>query len=418
TFTKYPVFWVFLVLLLLITGFMAGVYPALYVSKFSPVSVIKGTSGFKGKSKFSTVLLALQLTISVSALVMGVIFAKNSQFQKTIDRGYDNDNIIFMPLPAENYQSFRNEVLTNPLVISAEGTQHHIEWGTSRKPVKDEEKQLEVDFLDVGPAYLATMGVRLKEGRLFDESRSDADLKNGSVVVNRRLVEGFGWENAIGSTFTLYDTTRYTVVGVVDDFYTNGMWDKIEPAVMRLANTDRYNNMAVRAKKEDLPAILEFMKAKWKTQGTNYIFQGRLQEDVMHEERNINRSIMKINIFLALAATILSLIGMYNMVSLDVLKRTKEIGIRKVQGAPVPVIMYLISRKFLAVLFIASVTGCFGGYYLSVMMLDSIWDYYVDIKAGMMIFSASLLITATILTIISRITAAAMRNPVICLRYE
>ncbi len=418
TFTEYPMFWLFLILLLGFTGFIAGVYPALYVSRFSPVSVIRGASGFRGTGKLSSVLLSLQFTISVMALIMGVIFAANANFQRTMDRGYDKDNIIVMPLPSENYASFRNEVLSNPMVLAAEGTQHHIEWGTTTRPVKDEEKQLEVGFMDVGPGYPNTMGLKLVEGRLFDESRAGADRTNGSVIVNRTLVSGFGWQQGLGRTFTLYDTTRYTVIGIVEDFYTNGLWEKIEPVILRLTPTERYYTMAVRGKKDDLPAIVEFMKLKWKALGTNFIFGGRLQEELMQEEKDINGSILKINIFLAIAATLLSLIGMYNLVSLDVIKRTKEIGIRKVQGAPVPVLMYLMSRKFLVVLLIACIIGSAGGYFMSNMLLDSIWDYFVDIKAGMLILSASILILATILTIAYKIASAALKNPVVSLRYE
>ena len=93
------------------------------------------------------------------------------------------------------------------------------------------------------------------------------------------------------------------------------------------------------------------------------IFGEMLQEDTMKEEKDINGSILKVNIFLAITATLLSLIGMYNLVSLDILRRTKEMGIRKIQGASVPLIMFLVSKKFLIVLVIASVLGCTGGYY-------------------------------------------------------
>jgi putative ABC transport system permease protein len=418
TFTRYPVFWLFLVLLLSATGFLSGVYPALYVSSFSPINVIKGTSGFKGTGRFSATLLTLQFTISVMALVLGVIFVSNARFQKTVDRGYDKDNLIFMPLPPENYVSFRNEIRGNPLIIAAEGTQHHVEWGKSRRPVKYGERQLEVDMLDVGPGYPSAIGLRLVEGRMFEEGRVDADRSAGSVLVNKIFVSGFDWTDPVGHTFTLYDTLKYTVIGVVDDFYTSGLWQKIEPTAVRLAQGDRYNNMAVRGNQQDLPAILEYLREKWKEQGTNYVFGGRLQEDIMKEEKDINGSIMKVNIFLALAAGILSLIGMYNMVSLDIIKRTREVGIRKIQGAPVPGIMFLMSRKFLIVLGLASLFGCIGGYYLSYSLMDSIWDYFVGIKAGMLIFSAMVLVTATVLTIILKIMKAATRNPTVCLRYE
>jgi ABC-type antimicrobial peptide transport system permease subunit len=150
----------------------------------------------------------------------------------------------------------------------------------------------------------------------------------------------------------------------------------------------------------------------------NFVFEGRLQEDLMQEEKDINGSIMKINIFLAIVATVLSLIGMYNLVSLDIIRRTKEIGIRKIQGAPVPLLMFLVSKKFLIVLVIASVAGCAGGYYLSIMMMDSIWDYFVAIKADTLLLAASIMFFATTFTIVFKIARAAMKNPVISLRYE
>ncbi len=188
--------------------------------------------------------------------------------------------------------------------------------------------------------------------------------------------------------------------------------------MMRITAADRYGLLAVRAKPEDLASVLDFISTKWKSMVPNSVFGGRLQEDLMQEEKDINASIMKVNIFLALVATILSLIGMYNMVSLDIIRRTKEIGIRKIQGAPVPVLMFLVSKKFLIVLIIASAAGCAGGYYMSLKLMDSIWEYFVDISAGTLLLSATIMITATAFTLIFKILRAALKNPVVALRYE
>jgi ABC-type antimicrobial peptide transport system permease subunit len=418
TLTKYTFFYIFLLLLLLVTGFVAGVYPAIYVSSFSPVYVLKGASPFRGSGKLSSVLLSLQFSISVMAIVMGIVFAKNAEFQKTLDLGYDRDKTIIVPVSQAYITSLRNEIKSNPKVIRAEGTSNHIGWGSYRRPVKDAEKQLEVDVMDIGHSYAQTMGFRLVAGRFFDELREDADIANGSVIVNQKLVADFGWKDPIGHTITLYDTTKLTVTGVVEDFYIGGVWQAVEPAMLRIIPSERFGLLAVRANPEDLASVLEDISIKWKNLKTNSIFGGRLQEDLMQEEKDINGSIMKVNIFLAIIATLLSLIGMYNLVSLDIIKRTKEMGIRKIQGAPLAVIMFLVSRKFIVVLIIASVIGCIGGYYMSKMLMDSIWDYFVDINAGMLLASASVMIIATGLTVIFKITRAAMKNPVISLRYE
>lgn len=418
TLTEYPVFWAFLVLLVLLTGFVAGVYPALHVSAFSPSTVLKGSGTFGRTGTLSSLLLTLQFSISVMALVMGIVFVKNARYQETLDLGYDRDKLIVIPVVPELFTSFRNEILNNPKIISAEGTQNHIGWGSYRRPVKFLQTQLEVDVLDIGPEYASAMGLRLIEGRLFDESRSAADRANGSIVVNQKFVHDFGWKEPVGQTITLYDTTTLTVIGVVEDFYTSGLWEVIEPAMLRLARNDEYWNIAVRAEPGDLAGVLEYLENAWKSMGTNYIFRGIVQEDTMQEEKDINGSITKVNLFLAVTATLLSLIGMYNLVSLDVIRRTKEVGIRKIQGASVPIIMYLLSKKFLVVLVIASLLGSVGGYYISVMLLDSIWDYFIEIKAGVLILASVIMWMATVLTIVFKVGMAAMRNPVESLRYE
>jgi putative ABC transport system permease protein len=419
TLSRYAFFWVFIIILVLITGFLSGVYPALYVSSFSPVNVIRGDSTVKGSGKLSVILLTLQFSISVMSLVMGVVFARNAEYQKTLDLGYDRDKLIVVPIPGGNsFTSLRNDIITNPKIIAAEGTMYHIGWGSYRRPVKDKEKQLEVDVMDIGPEYAQTMGLRLVDGRFSDKNRAEADRSNESIIVNQKLVKDFGWTDAVGRTLTLYDTTTLTIIGVVEDFYIGGVWEEIEPAMLRILDSRQFNILVVKANPEDLPGVLDFIGQKWKAMGTNQIFIGRLQEDLMQEEKDINGSILKVNVFLAIVATLLSLIGMYNLVSLDIIKRTKEVGIRKIQGAPIPVIVFLVTRKFLIVLLVASVLGCAGGYYMSLMLMDSIWDYFVKISAGILLLSASIMIITTILTISVKVVRAALKNPVDSLRYE
>jgi ABC-type antimicrobial peptide transport system permease subunit len=379
---------------------------------------MKGASPLRGSGKLSSILLLLQFSISVMALVLGLVFSRNAVYQKTLDLGYDRDKLIVMPVPPELFTAFRNEVLTNPKVISAEGTNNHIGYGPYRRPVKYDQTKMEVDVLDIGPEYASAMGLRLTDGRLFDKSRASADLANNSIIVNQKMVTDLGWNDPIGKTVSLYDTTRLTVIGVVKDFFPNGLWTKINPTMLRITSDDKFYVMVVRAEPKDLHEVLDYLSLKWKSQNTNFIFGGMYQEDTMQEEKTINSSILKINVFLAIAATLLSLIGMYNIVSLDILRRTKEMGIRKIQGASVPLIMYLVSKKFLVVLLIASVLGCIGGYYMSNMLLDSIWDYFVAIKPGTLILAAAIIFVSTVVTIIFKIGKNALRNPVDSLRYE
>ena len=125
---------------------------------------------------------------------------------------------------------------------------NHLGWGNYRRPVKDADKQLEVDVMDIGPGYAETMGLRLKEGRFFDKTRVSADRDNNSIIVNQKLVKDFGWSEGVGKTITLYDTTTLRIIGVVEDFYMSGVWEAIEPAMLRLSGSDQFSVLGSKSK--------------------------------------------------------------------------------------------------------------------------------------------------------------------------
>lgn len=417
TFTEYWSFWVFLVMLLLLTGFIAGAYPALYISSFKPLAIFQGRNRLATGGPLAKILLGFQFTISVLSIVSGIIFSRNAVYQETVDLGYARDELIVVPIQSQYFNSYYETIIQNPRILEAAGTQEHIGFGLYRRSIEDEKQKMEVNVMDVGPGYLQTMGLSLLDGRLFERAREDAD-RGVSIVINQMMAEAFGWEDPVGKQVRMNDTILYTVIGVVRDFFSNGMWAKIDPTLIKLAREEVYYSMAVRAKQEDLPEVLGYLRETWVKSFPNYPFTGMYQEDTLEEEKSINRSIKQVYIFLAIVATILSMTGLYTLVSLSILSRTKEIGIRKVMGAPIPTIFMVLSKGFLINLAISSTLGCIGGYYLSVMMLDSIWDHFLDFTPGIFLYSVLIIFTATLITIAGKVYLAAIQNPVTCLRYE
>ena len=417
SFSQYPSFWVFLVLLLLFTGFVAGAYPALYISSFRPLKILQSRTRLGKGGPLAKILLGFQFTISVLSIVSGVIFSMNAMYQEKVDLGYARKELMVVEIRPEHFTSYYEAIVKHPKIISAAGTQQHIGFGWYTRTVEDEDRELEVNVMDVGPRYLQTMGLTVMDGRIFQPDRREAD-RGVSIVVNQMMVDAFGWENPVGKQVRVNDTIQYRIIGVVKDFFSGGMWTKIEPMMLKLPMQDNYYGLAVRAQNEDLPEVLEFLRETWVKMIPNYPFEGMYQEDTLEEEKAINRSIKQLYVFLAIVATILSMIGLYTLISLSILNRTKEIGIRKVMGSPIPRIWLVLSKGFMINLLISALLGCVGGYYLSLMMLDSIWDYWLDFTPGIYIYSVLIILVATLITITGKVYQAALQNPVDCLRYE
>ena len=214
------------------------------------------------------------------------------------------------------------------------------------------------------------------------------------------------------------DTLQLTVIGVVNDFYINGVWLPINPTLIRLVKTKFYYNMVVRTEPENLTAVQAFLKETWNELLPNYPYIGRFQEDTMEEAKTINRSIKQVNLFLAVIATFLSLIGLYTLVSLNIISRTKEIGIRKIMGASIHGIIVLLNKPFMLIITIALFFGLIGGYYFSEMLLDSIWDHFLDFTVDLFIWPVLIMFFMGIVTISSKVYHAAIKNPADSLRNE
>lgn len=412
-----PNFMIFMVVTLILTSLLAGSYPAFYISKFEPASILKGTLKFGGTNLFTRVLLCLQFAISLAGIVCSFAFTDNATFQRNFDMGFDRKGVIFTSVNGRSeYETYRNALAENPDIVSITGTQTHLYASGFNDPIKHEDKEIEVDILDVSADYLDVLDIDLKEGRNF-EPESATDRKE-SVIITEGLAKQLNMTKPIGKEIIWLDTVKYFVVGVVADIYNNGLWEKMDPVMFRYADKNKVNHILVKADAAKLLAIDKFMEEKWKAIFPDKLYDSDLMDDEMIEADTVNRNLVKMFTFLGIVALLLSITGLFTLVSLNIIKKMKEIGMRKVLGASTWNITAIINREFIIILFLSSILGAGLGWSLSSVFMESIWDYYQNVSITSMIISAAILFVASVLSIGYKIYKTTRLNPSHVLRDE
>ncbi len=412
-------FYLFLAGLLLFTGFVAGIYPALYVSSFDPVRILGSSLKIKGSGLFSKILLTFQFTISIVALVSGVVFTQNAIFQNNLDLGYENKELIAVPVNNKSqFESFKNEVANHVDVKEIAGTSSHISWSSYSRTIKDQtNKEMESNVLNVGLNYLKTMNMHLINGRDFDPKREENDIQE-SIIVNKYFAEQFAWENPIGQKIIMQDTLQFNIVGVVDNFYLQDFFEPIEPTMFRLAAEENQFMIVAQVEKDKIIEMNKHFEAVWKQQNPYAPYRGFYQEEQLENAKEINNNIMYIFLFLSVMAIVLSAIGLFTLVSMNILSRIKELGVRKVLGATISHLASLINKQFAIILIIASLIGTVLGYFITDILMASIYAVYIDMNIISLMLPVILTFLFAILTIGGKVYNAATRNPVESLRYE
>jgi putative ABC transport system permease protein len=412
-----PNFLIFMVGTLLFTSLLAGSYPAFYVSRFQPINILKGKLRFGGTNYFTRFLLVLQFAISLIAIVCSFAFTDNAKYQREFDLGFDKAGLVFTYVNGRSeYETYRNELANNPNVISIAGSEHHLYSSAFNDPIKYGDKEIEADILNVGDGYLETVGLTLKEGRDFEKD-SETDRKE-SVIITEGLAKKLGLKDAIGAKITWLDTVQYYVVGVVKDIYNRGLWEEMEPVMLRYGPKDAITHILVKASTSNLKSVNQFMEQRWKEIFPNRMYVGRYMDEEMVEANTVNNNIVVMFVFLGAVALMLSATGLFTMVSLNIIKKMKEIGVRKVLGASVANISKVINKEFVIILILASALGSFLGWWMSGLLMNSIWDYYRTATFITLLVSSLILFVVCALSIGYKVYSTARVNPANVLREE
>jgi len=407
-----------LITLIFLAALLAGMYPAIFSSKFKPTLLLKGNVKIKGTNALTRTLVASQFALSVIVLIAGVVFIQNSKYQERIKFGYDKDMIITVSLQGErDFEAMEKAIASNPKILSVGVSDGNIGSNTYQTPVRIDTGSYDVQALGVGKNYFETMGLKLAEGRTFNlENASDQEE---GVIVNTAFIEKTGLKNPLEKVVVLHDVKR-RILGVVENHVDNLFRSKeYEPFIFYPAGKNQYITLLVKTEQGDLPEIQKYLEATWKEIFPTKPFESQFQEDlVLKGSRETNANLEKIFLFITVLGGLLSASGIFALASLNIAKRTKEIGIRKALGATVGNIVGLLNQEFVIVLTIAAILGSAGGYYLTDALLSWIYAYHIPVGIISVVLCATMIFGIGIFTTSITILKAARSNPVDTLRNE
>ena len=413
-----PTLLAFLVLTFIGTTLLAGAYPAFYVSRFNPSTIFSGTVKFGGTNLFSRLLLGFQVVVSLMTVICGVAFSQNATFQRNYNYGYDRSNVMGVYITDQSlYAPYLEAVRQLPGVEAIAGSRHHVGFGYRMMTAEVRGEKRETNFLEIGDNYLNTMGLQVVAGRPFDV-QMPSDYEN-ALLVTQKFASQYGWTAAEAPGKQVHiDTLNFTIIGTLRDFHSDNLFEELDPVAMRLVRPERCANVIIRAKPGELNSTYDRAKAEWARLYPLKPFGGFYQDEVAAEAYKVTSSIASIFSWFSLVAILLTATGLFALVSLTVLKKMKEIALRKIVGARPMQIMALVNKGYVWIFTVAALIGCYGGWSLTKLLMDLIFKINVGVRAEALLTGVASLFLISSLTVGFKVWQAVRTNPAEVLRSE
>lgn len=409
--------------LALVTGILSGSYPALFLSSFQPIRILKGTLRSTGASPlFRKFLVIFQFSLSVFLIIGTIGILRQLSYIKNLDLGFNREHIIHLSIHGElhdKYDAIREGLLQNPDVLHVTAsmalpTDIQSTPGTPEWEGKDPETKMEIkaDFVDYD--YIETFDIPIVEGRSF--SKEYATDMETAFIVNEEAVRRMGLaEPVVGKRFGFWNIDGQ-IIGVMKDAHFQSLLHKIEPLVFKMFRP-WLRRLYVKFRADNISGTLSSLEKTWNQMNLGYPFEYRFLDEDFHDLYESEAKLGTIFRSFAVLAVFIACLGLFGLASFVAEQRTKEIGIRKVLGSSTISIVSLLNREFLRWVIIANLIAWPISYFVMQQWVQK-FAYREKITIGIFILAAMIGLAVALLTVSLQTLKAASANPVNSLKHE
>ncbi len=425
-----PWLWSAMLLVTVAVGLLAGSYPAFFLSGFQPIKVLKGKFSSRAEGAWlRNGLVVFQFAITVGLIVGTIVIYNQLQYIQQKKMGYDKEHLLLLNDAyglGNNLDAFVEAMRQQPQVINATVTSYLPTPSSrntnghflGRNPNPEDTQVLQTWYVDQD--FIETMGMTMAAGRDFSREHPG---DSSAVIINQQAVEIFRLDDPLGKEISTFDGeadgelqfSAYRVIGVVEDFHFESVRQAIQPLILYLGRSSNY--IAFRIKGDDIPGFIATLKSRWNEMAPRQPFDFNFLDDRFEAMYETETRIGRIITVFTVLAILIACLGLFGLATFTAEQRTKEIGIRKVLGAPVGQLFLLMTTDFARWVLLASLIALPMAYYGMSRWLEG-FEYRTGIGAGSLALAVVLVLLIALLTVSYQALRVARINPVKTLKYE